>query len=168
MLSQPTDLTNRKCSVENCSKPVRARGFCVACYYRKLRHGEFTPKTPTRKWKHRLSDIDEQGRSALCACCGPTKIVRRGVNQWRCATDANERSKLYKRAYRQSKRIMLVDSCEICGSDKKLCWDHSHETGLFRGILCSNCNTAIGLFKDDIQILRQAIKYLEKSGEDHE
>ena len=30
-----------------------------------------------------------------------------------------------------------------------------------RGLLCRNCNLAIGMFKDDIDILNNAIKYLK-------
>lgn len=31
-----------------------------------------------------------------------------------------------------------------------------------RGILCHFCNRALGLFQDDIDALKNAIKYLEK------
>jgi hypothetical protein len=30
-----------------------------------------------------------------------------------------------------------------------------------RGVLCSNCNTAIGLFGEDVQLIQSAIAYLE-------
>lgn len=38
--------------------------------------------------------------------------------------------------------------------------DHCHITGKIRGFLCSNCNTGLGLFKDNINLLESAIKYL--------
>jgi hypothetical protein len=61
--------------------------------------------------------------------------------------------------------------CAIClklisffweNHDEKACIDHDHEKGkkAVRGILCSNCNTAIGLFKENIENLISAIKYL--------
>lgn len=40
--------------------------------------------------------------------------------------------------------------------------DHDHKTGKIRGLLCSQCNTGIGYFKEDIMILRSAENYLEK------
>ena len=40
--------------------------------------------------------------------------------------------------------------------------DHDHETGKTRDLLCSFCNTGLGLFKDDPALLRSAAKYLEK------
>lgn len=43
--------------------------------------------------------------------------------------------------------------------------DHDHLTGKFRGWLCHNCNTGLGLFKDNIEDLKRAIEYLEKTNE---
>jgi hypothetical protein len=40
--------------------------------------------------------------------------------------------------------------------------DHSHITGKVRGILCPSCNLTIGLFEDNIEIIKNAIKYLTK------
>jgi hypothetical protein len=39
--------------------------------------------------------------------------------------------------------------------------DHNHKTGKVRGLLCSNCNTSLGSFKDNPALLRKAISYLE-------
>ena len=55
--------------------------------------------------------------------------------------------------------------CKICGVTQEdlkqvLVVDHCHNTSKVRGLLCSACNTAIGLLKDDIKILEKAIGYL--------
>ena len=39
--------------------------------------------------------------------------------------------------------------------------DHNHKTGVIRGVLCRNCNSALGLFQDDTEILEKAIRYLK-------
>jgi hypothetical protein len=39
--------------------------------------------------------------------------------------------------------------------------DHCHSTGQVRGLLCHNCNRALGLLKDNIERLKSAITYLE-------
>ena len=39
--------------------------------------------------------------------------------------------------------------------------DHCHTTGKVRGLLCHNCNRALGLLKDDTQVMQRAIDYLE-------
>lgn len=54
--------------------------------------------------------------------------------------------------------------CKICLNDfqiHELHIDHSHKTNIIRGLLCPHCNTAIGLLKEDTNILKSAIKYLE-------
>ena len=40
--------------------------------------------------------------------------------------------------------------------------DHCHESGEVRGLLCSNCNRALGLLKDDVYLLQSCINYLNK------
>jgi len=52
--------------------------------------------------------------------------------------------------------------CEICGHTTNLCYDHDHITMEFRGVLCDTCNRALGLLKDNTDVLRNAINYLEK------
>lgn len=55
--------------------------------------------------------------------------------------------------------------CAICGSPPfkaHLDADHDHKTGKVRGLLCNRCNTALGNFQEDVEILRKASSYLEK------
>lgn len=60
-------------------------------------------------------------------------------------------------------------SCAICGKHEddtrhnKLSVDHDHVTGLVRGLLCANCNFAIGNMQDSAGLLRAAAEYLEKN-----
>jgi hypothetical protein len=53
--------------------------------------------------------------------------------------------------------------CEICGSNKRICFDHDHVTNKFRGWLCITCNFALGLVKDNKNTLKSMIKYLDKN-----
>jgi hypothetical protein len=51
--------------------------------------------------------------------------------------------------------------CAICRTPDPNHVDHDHRTGYIRGILCFNCNGALGHVKDDPGILIQALAYLE-------
>ena len=55
--------------------------------------------------------------------------------------------------------------CAICGSarsvKRNLSLDHCHKTGELRGVLCHNCNVGLGHFKDDADLLRRAVDYLD-------
>lgn len=50
---------------------------------------------------------------------------------------------------------------QSCTSGRALAVDHDHETGVVRGLLCANCNRALGLLQDSPQIARAALGYLE-------
>lgn len=56
--------------------------------------------------------------------------------------------------------------CAICSGKCKrgnMGVDHCHATGIVRGLLCENCNRALGLMKDSPELLQRAASYLEKS-----
>lgn len=59
--------------------------------------------------------------------------------------------------------------CAICGSKlpknskaKHFVVDHDHKTGKVRGLLCQCCNFGLGQFQDNIENLKNAIRYLEE------
>lgn len=63
--------------------------------------------------------------------------------------------------------------CAICkspesskdksGNPQSFAVDHCHTTGRVRGLLCSNCNLALGLLKDSTTSLHNAIEYLKEN-----
>lgn len=105
-------------------------------------------------------------------------------------THANRRAKVYralspeafkgydlKRPYGISRKAYLQihemqnGCCAICAKPETLvikgvvvglAVDHCHETGKIRGLLCKGCNQAIGLMKEDPEVLRRAIAYLTR------
>lgn len=63
--------------------------------------------------------------------------------------------------------------CEIClkdvkgfnehsGTKDRACVDHDHEKDIVRGILCVDCNFAIGLLRNSSELCLNAAKYLEE------
>lgn len=69
----------------------------------------------------------------------------------------------YEKAY-----VKQNGKCAICGCTLNssrythFAGDHDHKTGKLRGLLCSNCNCALGLMKDSPIRLQRAIAYLNK------
>jgi hypothetical protein len=70
-------------------------------------------------------------------------------------------------------RIPMMEAqdykCPICTNPigpggRQAVMDHCHKTNAVRGMLCSKCNIALGIFKDNITALRNAVAYLEKGG----
>lgn len=59
--------------------------------------------------------------------------------------------------------------CAICNTDQptghgakngRFSVDHDHATGEVRGLLCAGCNTALGGFKDNVEVMKNAIHYI--------
>lgn len=59
--------------------------------------------------------------------------------------------------------------CAICGvkvpseRTKYFTVDHCHTTGKVRGLLCTKCNRALGMFNDNPQRVQNAVNYLQRS-----
>jgi len=64
-------------------------------------------------------------------------------------------------------RIINKKQCAICKikepGKRNFQIDHCHKTGKIRGLLCINCNTGLGQFKDKIAFLKKAIEYLKET-----
>ena len=54
--------------------------------------------------------------------------------------------------------------CKICNVESSgLVVDHCHTSGAVRGLLCSNCNKGLGLFKDSPERMVKAADYINES-----
>lgn len=99
-------------------------------------------------------------------------------NQWK--KDNPDKVRNYKLKYNfgitlKQYNEMLKDQngvCAICEHSetvrdhktdqlKYLSVDHEHSTGKVRALLCNSCNTGLGMFQDDSNILLAASQYLE-------
>ena len=58
--------------------------------------------------------------------------------------------------------------CSICfitidkSGPNGLCVDHDHTTGKIRELLCSHCNSSLGMIKEDVGLLEKMILYIKK------
>lgn len=58
-------------------------------------------------------------------------------------------------------------ACAVCGKQQKqhLHVDHNHTTGIVRGLLCSDCNTALGHLRDSPVIIQSLLQYILRQSE---
>lgn len=148
---------------------------CAAC-------DEMLPIEEFYKQKRQRGD----GLSGYCKKCSRAKASEYSKNKRRedpegvrAKDRARERSSTYNYSKHVYKTYGLTEdqlqqmhedqgyACGICKrhveevSQDRLYVDHDHESGAVRGLLCMNCNTALGNFKDDIASVANALKWLE-------
>lgn len=151
-----------------CAKcpPARVCGGCGQLrdghYFYKRRYQECKACTRNRQIASRHADPLKQSRKvASDAAYRSTPEGRRRVK------DSNLR-RYYGISVEQYEALIAAAEgvCEICKgvcpTGRALAVDHDHVTNRVRGVLCSNCNQALGKFKDDQWLLLQAVLYLQK------
>jgi len=95
------------------------------------------------------------------------KTTRPSCRSCRIKIDGVKLSLSEKRRMRQNTPVKYFE-CPICGKGSipgvtaNLVIDHDHNTGLARDWLCDSCNTGLGRFKDNIELMEKAIAYLKK------
>ena len=149
---------------------VPATKICVKCGIEKS--GSDFIRSP--KMKH--------GLTSYCREC-------HNIDQLKCRSkpEAQERNRLYRRKNRLKERdrqlrklygITIEDfnsmfsnqggKCKCCSAHqtelkKSLVVDHCHHRGMVRGLLCEDCNLALGRVKDNTNTLRSMIEYLTEN-----
>ena len=100
---------------------------------------------------------------------GDRAVRRPSCNDCRAEIDGVDVSTNDAREWGKIKPNFEIWKCPICnkntipGLTSKVVLDHDHLTGKPRAWICDSCNTGLGRFKDDIETLKNAINYLEKS-----
>ena len=125
----------------------------------------------------------EMSYTGVCSVCENTENLKRYREKYRANGHARKASYRYtlKTAYGLSEEDftnMLSEQdgkCAICAGQLANTFtgakglrpnvDHCHTSGNVRDILCQTCNTGLGSFKDSVDLLRKAIKYLGKHNE---
>jgi hypothetical protein len=148
-----------ECTEDGCSEPVKSKGLCKMHYQRFLRHGH--TRYRDRKKAAKQCSIDGCGDILYAKSLCHAHYAKQ--RKWRAAgVDATR----YQEMLREQNGV-----CAICaqpertadglsGKPKDLAVDHDHATGAVRALLCSACNTAIGLFNDDVALLAKAQSYV--------
>jgi len=136
------------CNVVDCSTEPFRKDLCVKHFTRWYKHG--SPHIVLRRWR------------------APTKCELDGCVKKYLAKGLCSRHTDMKRKYGVSDKWMTehIDSrCDICHiteeeSHRPLMVDHDHKTEEVRGLLCNNCNLALGHLSDDPNRAQRLVDYI--------
>lgn len=140
------------CSVEDCQRNSDARGYCKT-HYAQYRRG--VEPGPIRDW-----GIYQKGNIS----CGIAKCTKAATTNGYCSKHGTKVSN-YNMSVEQANYWLAIDSCQSCGGTSSLCIDHDHTCcpgrtscgECIRGVLCANCNSALGQVHDSVDRLNQLI-----------
>lgn len=112
--------------------------------------------------------ISRQKGTGLRSACKVCTNVYNRKNWWE--TYGPEQKRLYKIRHKyqlsEEQAKFFADNpegfCAICGTYGLMVIDHDHETGNFRDRLCRNCNTALGMVNDNVELMEKLIAYVTK------
>lgn len=148
------------CSIEGCAGVAYCRTLCHG-HYRRLRDG--APLAGAIRPRNAPTDVDKK-----CPSCGevkPLALFNRNkgkVTSWCKECLKYGRRRMFYGLSREEYDQMVDAGCAVCGKPDGLVVDHHHGTGVVRGMLCSNCNVALGMAGDDPIRLRAMADYLER------
>lgn len=109
---------------------------------------------------YNLHAIGKEGRRSRCKDCRRGERRRKDILRKFGLSEATYESMLDE----QDGLCMicqLPQSMTRLGKRLELSVDHDHATGRVRGLLCNNCNSMLGMAKDDPTLLRRGATYLE-------
>ena len=108
---------------------------------------------------------NKDGRQWRCRLCWKKKrsVVKESIREYQLQHKFGITSSDYTRMWEDQGGV-----CKICKQPepvkgRSLAVDHCHTTGKVRGLLCGLCNGGLGKFRDNPQLLKEAINYLEIS-----
>lgn len=135
-------------------------GHCHWCRKCKHAYRAKSQRVNTRRWrKENPYTLKERKKCSKC------KLVKDSTEFSRCRTTSDGLSPICKvcRPLQQCRiKVPSGTACEICGTTIDIVRDHSHQAGCFRGFLCRRCNTGLGCFSDNPELLLKAAIYAEK------
>lgn len=142
------DITNFRIRTRPNPKPRPTCKECESKWYKehakKIGKQEITRRKKEQYHKHPIT-VKKQMIRSFC---------------YKMGLDKNE-------AIQISEEFFTKTNCDICKRHKDeigtLCIDHCHKTNKIRGYLCNACNLSLGMLKDSISTLENAIKYLNQS-----
>ncbi|AXH68491.1 endonuclease VII [Mycobacterium phage xkcd] len=136
----------KKCSVAGCINRVKAYGICATHHDRKKAgwpDWDTRPIASKRRLNYgRFTDYEPWEYSLL---------KHYGIEKGG-----------YERLLEAQGGRCGICSRVACPTGRRFAVDYCHRTGRIRGLLCVDCNQALGKFGDDPDILMSAVRYLSE------
>jgi hypothetical protein len=145
-------------------KPYR-RGWCIDCFNAWQREANKRHRAEGQAWRERTKHGAKGG--AVAAKRGDWLKNMAPVAKARYIRDANLKA-LYGISLARYERLLELQggTCAICLRPPKggrpLQVDHDHDTDRVRGLLCGNCNRALGLLDENPVLFDRAKQYVMK------
>jgi hypothetical protein len=107
----------------------------------------------------------KDGHTSYCKQCKQQKDKVRQRNYDYAAMRRSKLGREYGLTLEEGEQLFKKAKycCQICKSSKALQIDHCHATGQVRGILCHQCNSAIGMLDDSIERCQEVVRYLQNA-----
>lgn len=169
------------CAVEDCPRGVTSRGYCYSHYGKWRKFGDPLGGGTARP-KGYYARRDEQGRKRCKDCTEWLPTAEFGVDALmvdglcvrckQCSSKMRHRyswglDRDYMAAAQDNKCAVCAEGLVLSGQNYAVDHDHSCCPETFscgacrRSILCFNCNTALGMVKDNVSLLRNLADYIE-------
>lgn len=150
---------------DNTSRDKRGVRLCKAC--RAINTANYRARNPVDKKGHRnlAKTHCPQGHEYTVE---NTYVSRNKRHCKACAATRHTEIRFKKygvtKSWYEATLLAQNNCCDICGKEFTASphIDHNHTTGQARGLLCYSCNSAIGRFQENPEILQKAIDYLAK------
>lgn len=162
----------KPCTVNECPRPLLARGMC-ATHYGRWRSGK-----PVGTAELRRSPGDPTATEKKCTGCNAVKPLDQFFTERRNVTGRTSRCKVCVSRKSADARMLRLygitrkerdaiaerqgHKCAICQETRPLVADHCHRSGRFRALLCDRCNRLLGVADDQAMLLRAALQFLEE------
>jgi hypothetical protein len=180
------EVASKTCQTCGKALDVSYKALCSACYQKQRRLSVKTQGTESQKQaaeKERIKSIERcttfyySNRERILAeqkASYPDRKPAKSAQAKEYRQTANGREREKRAALRNKYGLTLEQYLEMVASQNGLCAichkpprkkalnvDHCHDTDKVRALLCSGCNTAIGLLDEDLNILESAIQYIK-------
>lgn len=129
---------------------------CSECKQLKGPEGFYTRKEPKRMYYS----------CKACRCEAAKKTYHLNPEKARAICRKTRLKKKYNLTVAEYERIFIEQGgkCAICkrAGDTQFCVDHCHKTGIVRGILCRECNLALGNLRESLDSAQSLIEYIKR------